>query len=104
MRFFHHQAIPSRALRKATLRSVASMERLIEGGGSVLTFKSMKLVPLESRRIFCASGICSSLSIVRVFGIASGAALGATLVVILAFRALFNSRHQLLLKHLRTVS
>ena len=42
--------------------------------------------------------------IMMIFVIASGAALGATLVVILAFRALFNSRHQLLLKHLRTVS
>ena len=42
--------------------------------------------------------------IMMIFVIASGAALGATLVVILAFRALFNSRHQLLLKHLQTVS
>ena len=42
--------------------------------------------------------------IMMIFVIASGAALGATLVVILAFRALFNSRHQLLLKRLRTVS
>jgi len=42
--------------------------------------------------------------IMMIFVIASAAALGATLVVILAFRALFNSRHQLLLKNLRTVS
>jgi len=39
--------------------------------------------------------------IMLIFVIASGATLGATLVVVLAFRALFNSRHQLLLKRLR---
>jgi len=33
--------------------------------------------------------------IMMIFVIAAGAALGTTLVVILAFRALFNSRHQL---------
>ena len=42
--------------------------------------------------------------IMMIFVIASGAALGATLVVVLAFRALFNSRHQLLLKRLRDLS
>ena len=42
--------------------------------------------------------------IMMIFVIASGAALGATLVVVLAFRALLNSHHQLLLKRLRDLS
>ncbi|HBL54715.1 MAG TPA: ABC transporter permease, partial [Deltaproteobacteria bacterium] len=42
--------------------------------------------------------------IMMIFVIASTAALGATMVVVLAFRALFNSRHQLLLERLRSVT
>jgi ABC-type iron transport system FetAB permease component len=39
-----------------------------------------------------------------IFVIATAAALGATIIVVLAFRALFNSRHQLLLERLRNVT
>jgi putative ABC transport system permease protein len=42
--------------------------------------------------------------IMMIFLIATAAALGATLIVVLAFRALFNSRHQLLLERLRNVT
>ena len=42
--------------------------------------------------------------IIVVFILAAAAALGSILIVILTFRALFNSRHQLLLKRLQTLS
>jgi putative ABC transport system permease protein len=42
--------------------------------------------------------------IIMIFIIASAAALGSTSVVVLAFRALFNKRHQLLLERLQTVT
>ena len=42
--------------------------------------------------------------IMMIFVIATAAAIGATLIVVLAFRALFNNRHQLLLGRLRTVT
>jgi putative ABC transport system permease protein len=42
--------------------------------------------------------------IMMIFLIATAAALGVTLIVVLAFRALFNSRHQLLLERLRNVT
>jgi putative ABC transport system permease protein len=42
--------------------------------------------------------------IMMIFVIATAAALGATLIVFLAFRVLFNSRHQLLLERLRNVT
>ena len=42
--------------------------------------------------------------IMMIFVIATAAALGATLIVVLAFRALFNSSHQLLLERLRNVT
>jgi putative ABC transport system permease protein len=42
--------------------------------------------------------------IMMIFVIATATALGATLIVVLAFRALFNSRHQLLLERLRNIT
>ena len=42
--------------------------------------------------------------IMMIFVIATAAALGATLIVVLAFRALFNSHHQLLIERLRNVT
>jgi putative ABC transport system permease protein len=42
--------------------------------------------------------------IMMIFVITTAVALGATLIVVLAFRALFNSRHQLLLERLRNVN
>jgi putative ABC transport system permease protein len=42
--------------------------------------------------------------IIVVFIIAAAAAIGSTAVVVLAYRALFNSRHQLLLDRLRTIT
>ena len=42
--------------------------------------------------------------IVVIFLIASSAALSSTLVVFLAFKALFNSRHQLIIERLRYIS
>jgi putative ABC transport system permease protein len=42
--------------------------------------------------------------IMMIFVIATAAALGATLIVVLAFRALFNSRHQLLIERLRNAT
>ena len=42
--------------------------------------------------------------IIVVFIIAAAAALGATAVIVLSFRALFSSRHQLLLDRLRNVN
>ena len=42
--------------------------------------------------------------IIMIFVIATATALGTTLIVLLAFRALFNSRHQLLLERLKNVS
>jgi putative ABC transport system permease protein len=42
--------------------------------------------------------------IMMIFVITTAVALGETLIVVLAFRALFNSRHQLLLGRLRNVT
>jgi putative ABC transport system permease protein len=42
--------------------------------------------------------------IMMIFVITTAVALGETLIVVLAFRALFNSRHQLLLERLRNVT
>ena len=42
--------------------------------------------------------------IIVIFVIASSASFGSALVIILAFKAMFNSKHQLLLKYLRTLS
>ena len=42
--------------------------------------------------------------IMMIFVIATSAALGTTLIVVLAFRTLFNSHHQLMLERLQTVT
>ena len=42
--------------------------------------------------------------IMMIFVIATAAALGSTLIIILSFKALFNSRHQLLLERLQNVT
>ena len=49
-------------------------------------------------------GAAVRYQIMMIFVIATSAAIGTTLIVVLAFRALFNSRHQLLIERLQKVT
>ena len=85
-----------------TARRVALDASLIPQINSLFAVGLVALPGMMTGQILAgvSPGEAVRYQIMMIFVIASGAALGSTLVVVLAFRALFNSRHQLLLKHL----